>query len=92
MANWVLIYIGLLQVHPLLSCIDVITLCCMNSAILLHPQCIGVGWLYKIERQYRRVGKVAVIWFDCGCFTAVLVPTVVGKRITVTCYLSLALP
>ena len=30
---------------------------------------------------------MAVIWFDCGCFTAVLVPTVVGKRITITCHL-----
>ena len=40
--------------------------------------CIAVGWFYKCERQYRRVGKPAVLAYNIGCFMAVLVPTIVG--------------
>ena len=41
-------------------------------------QSVGVGWIYKIDRQYRRVGIPAVLAYNFGCFLAVLVPSVVG--------------
>ena len=40
---------------------------------------MGVGWIYKIDRQYRRVGVPAVLVFNIGCFLTVLVPSIVGK-------------
>ena len=42
--------------------------------------CVAVGWFYKSDRQYRRVGKPAVLAYNIGCFMAVIVPTIVGKN------------
>lgn len=45
---------------------------------LAFVQSVAVGWIYKIDRQYRRVGAPAVIVYNIGCFLTVLVPAVVG--------------
>ena len=41
-------------------------------------QSVGVGWIYKIDRQYRRVGAPAVLVYNFGCFLTVLIPSIVG--------------
>ncbi|XP_063684333.1 sodium- and chloride-dependent GABA transporter 1-like [Bolinopsis microptera] len=45
-------------------------------------QSVAVGWIYKIDRQYRRVGVPAVVVFNLGCFLSVLVPSIVGLSLT----------
>ena len=48
-----------------------------------HLECFAVGWVYKIDRQYQKVGQVSVLIYNVGFFIALFLGTVLAISLPV---------
>ena len=46
-------------------------------------ECFAVGWVYKIDRQYQKVGQVSVLIYNVGFFIALFLGTVLAISLPV---------